>query len=124
MRFRNLPSRREVLEWAAATAAVAALPGCGPKPTPPPPAGPTYLTGGERSALSALVDAVLPADDTPGASQLGVVDFIDRLLTAFEVEAPYAIFAGGPYSGRAPFPSAQGTLSTRFPPNQFKTFVP
>jgi len=51
--------------------------------------GPRYLTDTERRVLAACADAIYPPDDTgPGAAELGAVDFIDNLLTAFEHDPP------------------------------------
>ncbi|MBX7100829.1 MAG: gluconate 2-dehydrogenase subunit 3 family protein [Myxococcaceae bacterium] len=115
----STPSRREVLAWVSGAAAASALPACAPSSAPVPPVVfPRFLTDAERGALGALVDAVLPPDDLPGASALGVVEFIDRLLTALEPDgAP--LFAGGPYSGRAPYPAPDGSPSRVFPANDF-----
>lgn len=119
-----MPNRREVLQWAAA---LAVLPSACVKPgsstttgTPPTPG---YFTDEERDTLGALADAVLPPDEDPGASALGAVDFIERLLTAFDAPVP-EIHAGGPFSNRQPFPDDNGAPSTRFPDNAFATWVP
>jgi len=55
----------------------------------------------ELATLEALVDRTIPSD--PGAKALGAARYIERLLTAFEHPVS-RIFAGGPFSGRAPFP--------------------
>jgi hypothetical protein len=135
-------SRRQFLKWAGAVGAAAALPAaCSsvpPATTPAdmlladaaadaladagPPVLPTFLTADERSLLSALADHVLPPDDAPGGAALGVVDYVERLLTALEVETP-AIFAGGPYSGRQPFADSQGRPSKDRPDNEFAAFL-
>ena len=118
------PTRRDVLRWASAAAAAPALEACGPKvPAPLPVVYPKFFTDAERGALGALVDAVLPPDDTPGASQLGVVEFVDRLLTSLEPDAA-AYFAGGPFSGRGPYPMADGSPSTLHPANDFVNGLP
>jgi len=71
-----------------------------------------------RIVLAGLADVIIPDEpDSPGGAKLGAVPYIERLLTAFEVDPP-AIFADGPYSGRTPFPD--GTV----PPNDFARFVP
>jgi hypothetical protein len=67
-----------------ATAPLAAglLSGCR---TPDGPALAAYeyrtLTEPQQSLLSALVDQILPATDTPGASDVGVPQFVDLMLT-------------------------------------------
>ena len=85
---------------------------------------PTFFTADERAALSALVDVILPPDHTPGASALGVVEYIERLVTALEhADVPHYLL-GGPYSGRVPFPDASGAPSATFPPSGFTTWLP
>ncbi|WPZ32216.1 gluconate 2-dehydrogenase subunit 3 family protein [Thalassobaculum sp. OXR-137] len=39
-----------------------------------------FLTDEERTFVTAAVDRLIPADDTPSASELGVVDYIDAQL--------------------------------------------
>src|SRR5690606_41858122 len=41
------------------------------------------LTAAEARALEAVAEQILPADDTPGARDLGVTHFIDRALGSF-----------------------------------------
>jgi hypothetical protein len=118
--------RRALLRLLAAVPAVAAgVPACGSETTPAADVGVVlFLTAEEKRSLGALANAILPPDDLPGGEGLGAVAYIDRLLTAFDVSPP-AIFAGGPYSGRAPFPDeASGAATTTFPPNAFASFVP
>src|SRR5215469_8576783 len=42
---------------------------------------------------------MIPTDEQPGATEAGVVDYIDGFLGAFAVDPP-RIWAGGPFSGR------------------------
>lgn len=85
---------------------------------------PRFLSEEERRALGVLADYVLPPDEAgPGGQGVGAVEFIEQLLTAMEHEPP-RIFAGGPFSGRQPYPSPQGLPSESFPENQFKNFLP
>jgi hypothetical protein len=78
----------------------------------------------ERSALAAFADVIIPPDDEPGGAALGAVDFIERLLTAFDDNSVIPpIFAGGPFSGRQPLPDETGHASTNFPPNDFTNFI-
>jgi hypothetical protein len=118
--------RRSLLRvLAALPGAVAFEGGCHDASTskPPPPPTPTpFLSKDEQAVLAALADAVLPPDDEPGGSALGAVAYIERVLTAFDVSPP-AIFAGGPYSNRNPFPDANGNATTTFPPNEFAQFL-
>jgi len=82
-----------------------------------------FFTGGERKTLAALAESILPADGDPGAAKLGVVDYVERLLTAFDFTPP-RIYAGGPFSGRNPFVDhARGRPSRRRPKNRFERFV-
>jgi hypothetical protein len=82
-----------------------------------------FFTRQERATLEALCDVVLPPDADPGASALGAADYIEGLLTAFDHHPP-RIFAGGPFSGRNPFPDQKtGTPSHRRPRNAFKRFI-
>jgi len=123
-------TRRDLLAWIGATGASSSLTvACSsaakstvpPASTSPPPA--PYLTAEQRSVLGALADAVIPPDDAPGGSALGVVDYIENLLTALELPTPL-IFSGGPYSNRQPLPNADGTPSSSFPPDDLSTFLP
>ena len=111
-------SRRLFLQIAGALPATALLSyGCGTS-------GPRYLTDTERRVLAACANAVFPRDDTgPGAADLGAVDFIENLLTAFEHDPPH-IHAAGPYSDRNPYPADDGSASQRYPSNDFREFLP
>ena len=147
----------------------------------PAPAG--FLTDAELRVVEALTARLLPTDETPGAREAGVANYIQALLSVFPgadpngdaqttaadvtaviralgmddpaadvdgngvvdaadvaltrssifgtvlVGAPtfggHPLFAGGPFSGRTPFPDpATGTPSTNFPPNAFLTALP
>lgn len=81
-------------------------------------AGLGFFVSKERTALGSLAEVVLP-----GSRALGAVDYIEQLLTAFEVDPP-RIYAGGPFSGRTPFPNDNGSPSANFPKNSFKMFLP
>ncbi len=72
---------------------------------------PRTLSPARFLALSALVDALIPDDGTPGAAAAVAADYVDGMLGAFASGVP-RIFAGGPYSGR------HGGL------DGFSTFVP
>ena len=86
--------------------------------------GPRFLTDTERRVLAACADAVFPPDDAaPGGAELGAVEFIETLLTAFEHDPP-RIHAAGPFSGRNPYPADDGSASKRFPADQFLEFLP
>jgi hypothetical protein len=103
------------------TACSSSSPPSGPVVTAPPG---SFFTDAEWRALNALADAVLPPDDLPGGSALGVATYIDTLMRAFDSNPPL-IHAGGPFSGRFPFPNAVGGgASTVFPPESFTQFLP
>jgi len=78
-----------------------------------------FFSDDERAALEAAAERVLP-----GARDAGAVEYIERLLTAFDGDPP-AIFAGGPYSGRFPYPDhGAGAASASVPRNSFRRFLP
>jgi hypothetical protein len=81
------------------------------------PAG--FLDDKERTAMARLADLVLPPDDKPGGADLGVVDYVDGLLSGAGL-----FFASGPFSGRTPLPDASGTATTEFPHNDFAERAP
>jgi hypothetical protein len=58
-----------------------------------------WLRDEEYRILSAACARLIPADETPGAVEAGVPDYIDGMLGAFLVDPP-RIWAGGPSSGR------------------------
>ena len=61
---------------------------------------PLYFSEDEYTAVRAACARLIPSDDDPGATEAGVVDYIDGLLGAFLTDPP-RIWAGGPFSGRA-----------------------
>lgn len=85
-----------------------------------------FFTKTERATLEALVDRILPPDDgAPGGKALGVARYVETLLTALDKKKKPRLYAGGPFSGRNPFPDPRtGTPSRRRPKNDFKKFVP
>lgn len=108
-------TRRAFLKAAAASAALAAAPlRCRPEPA--------FFSPEELATLSALCDRILPPDADPGAAALGAPVYIEHLLTVFELPEPHLfVFAGGPYSGRQPFPDYRtGTPSKVYPPDRFR----
>ena len=60
---------------------------------------PAWLTDEEYAVLGAACARMIPSDETPGAREAGVADYIDGMLGAFTVDPP-KIWAGGPTSGR------------------------
>ena len=62
--------------------------------------GRAFFTDDEYRALEAACERLIPVTaGHPGATALGVADYIDGLLGAFSVDPP-RIWAGGPFSGR------------------------
>jgi hypothetical protein len=80
-------SRRQLLQWFGAMT-LAGLPvGCGPVVAP----SPTwlFLTEAEAALWGALADTIWPATAAaPGGAALGASRYLDRLLGAFEGDAP------------------------------------
>ena len=68
--------RRRFLQVAASGAAVTAS--CGGQKNRY-----RFLTNAEADTLAAVCDVIIPPDQDPGASQAGVVQFIDRQLDGF-----------------------------------------
>jgi hypothetical protein len=84
-----------------------------------------FFTRQERATLEALVDRILPPDADPGAKAMGAARYIEGFLTAFDGPGTPRIFAGGPFSGRNPFPDLRtGRPSGRRPRNAFRHFIP
>jgi hypothetical protein len=109
-------SRRALLKVLGAAAAFP-LPACGSSNGSTDAPG-ALFTADERRDLGALANYVIPPEGTsPGGADLGAVPYIERLLTAFDVDPP-AIFADGPFSGRKPLPNGFGAS------NDFARFIP
>jgi len=61
---------------------------------------PLYFDPESYATVEAACERLIPATEGhPGATALGVADYIDGLLGAFAVDPP-RIWAGGPFSGR------------------------
>jgi hypothetical protein len=117
-----LLGRRDFLKAMAVAAAALTLPATGVRRAYAKARG-RFLTRAERATLEALCDRIIPPDKDPGAGALGAVDYVDGLLTAFDHDPP-RIFAGGPFSGRTPYPDTRtGRPSRRRPRNEFKHFI-
>ena len=118
-------TRRDLLRLVGGAAAAAAVPwpaaGCGDDLAPP--AGGRFFDPHQWATIDLATGVVLPTDDAPGAREARAVRYIDGLLAAFDV-APPALFAGGPASGRQPYPDAHGAPTSRFPPDGFAGFLP
>ena len=61
---------------------------------------PRWFSDDEYAVVLVACSRLIPTDEDPGATEAGVVDYIDGLLGAFLTDPP-RIWAGGPYSGRA-----------------------
>jgi len=120
---RLLLGRREFLKALALVLAAFAAPVTGVRRAAARARG-RFFTGPERATLEAFCDYIIPADADPSATALGAVHYIEGMLTALDARVP-RIFAGGPFSGRTPFPdNSDGTPSHRRPRNFFKRVVP
>lgn len=108
-------TRRGFVKLIGSTAALAYLPACGDDITFQ---SGLVLDAASWETIDLCTDILLP-----GARDAKAVRYIDTLLAMFDVD-PVKAFAGGPYSGRTPFPAADGTASTSFPDNDFETFMP
>lgn len=60
---------------------------------------PVFFSDAEYAVIRAVCARLIPTDDDPGATEAGVVDYIDTFLGAFSFDPP-RIWAGGPFSGR------------------------
>ena len=68
--------RRSFVQAAGAVTAGGLLASCGRRSSPW-----RFFTALEGSTLEALCEQIIPSDQTPGAAQAGVVNFIDLQLT-------------------------------------------
>ena len=103
----------KLVGWGAAAASV--LPACGDNIQV---TRGVFFDEGAWATIDLATDIVFP-----GARDCRAVRYIDQLLAAFDV-APPAIYAAGPFSGRAPFPDAHGQPTDEFPANDFTRHVP
>jgi hypothetical protein len=60
---------------------------------------PIWLSDDQYRIVTAACERLIPSDETAGAVDAGVPDYIDGMLGAFAVDPP-RIWAGGPSSGR------------------------
>ena len=76
----------------------------------PSPGGLKFFTPDQAKDVEAVAERIIPADDTPGAREAGVVTFIDLLLSEFEPDRRAAYTtglemltarSGGPFSNLA-----------------------
>lgn len=99
--------RRELLNRAAmllggalsSSAALGVLSGCVAIPDTTATAAPTaplrFLTAAEMQTVSAMSEQIIPRTDTPGATDLGVPAFIDRMMAEFYRQRPRDILRAG-----------------------------
>jgi len=119
-----LLSRREFLKALGIVTATAALPFTGLRRAAAAARG-RFLTSSEYRTLQALCDRIIPPDTDPGARKLGAPRYIASLLATFERPRVPVIYAGGPFSGRTPFPdNDNGTPGRRRPRDSFRHFIP
>jgi glucoside 3-dehydrogenase (cytochrome c) hitch-hiker subunit len=59
------------------------------------PAGKPYLTPARAAVLAAVADRILPRTDTPGAADVGVASFIDRLYGEYMTPAEQKLLLAG-----------------------------
>jgi len=60
---------------------------------------PRFFDEHQYAVVRAACARIIPTDQDPGATEAGVVDYIDGYLGAFASDPPL-IWAGGPFSGR------------------------
>ena len=95
--------RRELLHRASmmlggvitASAASGILAGCVAMPEAATPAKPEFFTLEEMATVTAMADQILPKTNTPGALDVGVPAFIDRMLAGYYTDKERGIIRGG-----------------------------
>lgn len=95
--------RRELLHRASmmlggfisASAASGILAGCVAMPEPVEGANSGFLTPEEMATVTAMADQILPKTDTPGALDVGVPAFIDRMLAGYYTDKERGIIRSG-----------------------------
>jgi hypothetical protein len=89
-------SRREAIRRAVLLAGVAVAPEwLGVVGSAQTPAAKTYLAPALAATLAAAADRILPRTDTPGAADVGVPAFIDRLYGEFMTPAEQQLLTQG-----------------------------
>ncbi len=97
------------------------LPGCGSSSHS---GARRFFSAAQRSTMDALAAALVPEDETVGAVGAGAVEYLDRMLAAFDHPEP-DVFRSGPFSGRVPYPDpASGDASRSYPPDSFRNVLP
>jgi len=75
----NLTRRKFIRSLGLATGSLMLFPACGGKPN----SVWRFLTEAEAVTIIAIAEQIIPADQDPGATDAGVVNFIDKQLTGF-----------------------------------------
>ena len=87
-----------------------------------------FLNSQQWATCAALCSRIVPTGSNPatdpGATEARAVVFIDRFMSAFDVQLASvadgpAIYLRGNFSGRNPFATDQGTASTAYPNDAF-----
>ena len=100
------------------------LPGCSDSSSVASPPAAHFFSPDERETLSALASSLIPEDETVGAVGAGAIEYVDRMLAAFDNPIP-DIYRGGPSSGRWPYQDSEtGDPSDHFPPDSFRDVLP
>jgi hypothetical protein len=94
----SLVKRRDLLRTVGAATALSFLPGqaeqvwarvlSGYRP-------PNGLSSEQRSLVSAIADAIIPRTDTPGATDVGVPDWVDLIVAEYMSDAERSAFLSG-----------------------------
>jgi gluconate 2-dehydrogenase subunit 3-like protein len=118
-------SRRAVLGGLSLLPLAAALRGALPAASADP--GYRFLTPHQAAVLDAATRRLVPGPQdcplevgSPGAHEANVVNFLDRMLSVFDV-TPADVHAGGPWSNRAG--GSQDFMATFVPLNRAQTYA-
>src|SRR5947208_2288061 len=114
------PDRRQILEMLAKVATLSQFPGfrrwvCASEnaPAASPRAStykPAFFTAGEYELVDQVTDLILPADDSPGARDAGVAEFID-FMVAHDDELQYPFRTGLAWLNAFAFEKEEGNFS-------------
>ena len=80
------------------------------------PAAKPYLTAAQSAILAAAADRILPRTDTPGAADVGVAAFIDRLYGECMTPAEQQLLTSGLNDIESAAKSTQGGAFATLPP--------
>lgn len=116
------PDRREILAMLAKIAALSQFPGFsrwvsasenGSAASSPRPSTyqPSFFTPAEYEIVDKVTDLILPADDSPGARDAGVAEFID-FLVAHDEDLQYPFRAGVAWLNAFAFEKEGGNFSS------------